>query len=330
MDAGPDFTEESLLPAIRQAYGLEVDKLAFLQRGWGGDCYLAETPAGDRFFLKLHDPGPQSAFAASSRRFYLPLMDQLHSRGILPHIPHPLHTRSGNLSLAIDSRELVITQFIEGAVVGFGELPDALVARLAHLVATLHASLPQLALDHPFIEGFEIAFEPTLVAHLGALGAVMPVESPGVRQLRATLLPRQWEIYRALDCLKSYQAYARAAHPDRVICHTDLHGGNLMIDHFDNLYLLDWENAMIAPREHDMIFFEGESSSWEVFWPVYQRYFPQVEIDPQILEFYYHRRGLEDIADFIVRIVQGEGDEAQDQDDLEELLSILDGLAERV
>lgn len=322
-----NLTEEALLPAIRQAYDLEVDKLAFLQRGWGGDCFLAETPAGERLFLKLHDSDTHTFFAASSRQFYLPLMDQLYSRGILTHIPHPRHTRNGDLSLSIDSRELVITQFIEGEVIGFGELPDFVVPPLAHMVATLHASLPQMAFEHPFIEGFEIAFEQVLVDQMVALGTVMPVETQGVQQLRTALLPRRSEIIRALDRLKTLQAYARAAHPDMVICHTDLHGANLMVDRDGNLYLLDWENAMIAPREHDMIFFEGEADIWDLFWPVYQQHFPQVVLDPLILEFYYHRRNLEDIADFILRIFQMDGGEARDRADLAELLRILNGMA---
>jgi thiamine kinase-like enzyme len=44
------------------------------------------------------------------------------------------------------------------------------------------------------------------------------------------------------------------------VCHTDLHGENLMVDDRGNLYILDWETAMIAPPEHDLFFFAGYDS----------------------------------------------------------------------
>ena len=53
---------------------------------------------------------------------------------ILPHIPHPVLTREGAFSLQIDSCELVITNFIEGQVVGFGALPEPVLACLAEMV----------------------------------------------------------------------------------------------------------------------------------------------------------------------------------------------------
>ena len=51
-------------------------------------------------------------------------------------------------------------------------------------------------------------------------------------------------------------------------------------------------------------------------------------LDQGLLAFYYHRRGLEDIADFLVCIANGDGNPQRDQEDLEELLEILDGLAQ--
>ncbi len=322
-------SEETLLVgALQQAYGFQIALIEFLQRGWGGDCYRADTQTGERYFLKLHDPGPQGAFAASSRQFYLPLMDQLYQRGILSHIPHPIRTRAGNLSLALGPRELVVTPFIQGELVGYGQLPDEMLVQLADQVGILHASLPKLTFEHPFVEQFEFVFDSVLMSHLAALEVVTSQHSPGLQQLKAVLLPRREEVIFALERLKALQEKARAAQPEMVVCHTDLHGGNLMRDAQGNLYLLDWENAMIAPREHDMIFFAGETPPvWEVFWSVYARYFPEVELDRDLLVFYYYRRGLEDIADFLVRIARGDGNQERDQEDLQELLSILDGLA---
>jgi len=95
-----------------------------------------------------------------------------------------------------------------------------------------------------------------------------------------------------------------------VVCHTDLHGGNLLVDSRGNLYILDWEGAMLAPPEQDLFFFAGQDTFWDLFWPNYQREFGPARLDVDMLAFYYYRRGLEDLADWLPRILYaGQGDE---------------------
>jgi hypothetical protein len=99
-----------------------------------------------------------------------------------------------------------------------------------------------------------------------------------------------------------------------------------MTDNQGELYILDWENALIAPLEHDMIFFAGENSFFETFWPNYTRQFPAASIDLDLLRFYFYRRGLEDIADFILRILRRDGDFERDRQDIKWMLDCISGL----
>jgi len=317
---------DDLILAVQKGYGLELEKLEFLLRGWGGDCYRLETSDGTPWFLKLFDPVAHQNSVASSRLFYLPLMHQLYACKILPHIPHPLPTLNGNFSLKIRASEMVITNFITGNVVGFGKLDDEIVAQLAGLVGTLHNCRGQLEFEQPFIDQFEISFERDLLQSFETLAALDENATTGQLLLRDTVLQRQNEIVTALQELKNIQNIVRKSTKSKVICHTDLHGGNLMMDAEGCLYLLDWENALIAPPEHDLIFFAGESNFGEVFWPNYVRQFPAAGIDPQILSFYLYRRALEDIADFILRILRLSDDFEQDQQDIQWLLGCLDGI----
>lgn len=326
MDNEPAIGRDKLIAIIHQAYGFRPDDLRFLIRGWGGDCYLCEVRSGGRYFLKLHDPIVNSVYAASSRPFYLPLMNQLHTKGILPRIPHPVPTRDGALSLGIGPQELVITNYIEGEVVGFGELPEDIIIPIAEAVGVLHTSLPQLSFEHPHTEGFEIAFEPALSEIMASLETNSLGDRLVLQRLRDILVPRKADLFQVLRWLKQLQARVRSIEPQMVVCHTDLHGGNLMTDAQGDLYILDWENAMIAPREHDLIFFAGDSRIWDLFSPIYQRSCGSLDLDSDIMNFYHIRRELEDIADYLVRIIQGDGSSDRDQADLTELVEILDGL----
>jgi len=316
----------SLLPTIRQVYNLSLENLQFLLRGWGGACYSAEAPDGTRYFLKFHDKAESLALAASSRAFYLPLTYQLHHKKILPHIPHPIPTRDGRLWLQVDPYALVITNFIEGDLIGFGALPNKTLSTLAFQVGILHTCLPSLEFDQPFQEGFQISFESILSQFLTCVPILDIVETPSIEAMRSALLPRRAEIQGALNHLKRLQAYAQSSQPSMVVCHTDIHGGNLMTGCNEKLYLLDWENAMIAPPEHDLMFFAGEPGFFETFLPIYARQAGSSRIDLKLLEFYFFHRALEDLADFVLRIRSGTSTPEQDHADLQECIDILDSM----
>jgi thiamine kinase-like enzyme len=228
----------------------------------------------------------------------------------------------------MNSIELVITNFIEAELVGFGELSETILGQLAEKVGILHNCRSQLEFEFPFIEQFQIDFEDALIRSFETLTTIQSTESVGKQLLRDTLLPAKTEVLSALEYLKGLQVKVRQINKTKVICHTDLHGGNLMLDEKGILYILDWENAMIAPPEHDLFVFVGQPSFWEIIWPRYNQYYPVASIDCDILSFYFYRRILEDVYGFVLRIMQDEGDEERDRKDIGWLQENLNGFGE--
>jgi spectinomycin phosphotransferase len=39
-----------------------------------------------------------------------------------------------------------------------------------------------------------------------------------------------------------------------VVCHADLHTGNVLVDERGELHLIDWDEVVLAPRERDLMF----------------------------------------------------------------------------
>jgi Ser/Thr protein kinase RdoA (MazF antagonist) len=318
----------ALIQAIEEDYGLEIENMKFLLRGFGGDCYRLETSERGDYFLKIHNPVANQMTAASSRDFYLPLMHQLHAKRILPDIPYPITTLDGHFSMEFGENELVITNFIKADLVGFDRIPNALMIHLAERVGILHNCLEKMVFNHPFEEQFKIVFEKDLRACFDQISRLSIEATPGQTALRDIILPHKDQIFDNLQTLKDLQVYARSIQKPKVICHTDLHGGNLMTDPSGKLYILDWENAMIAPPEHDLFFFAGEDDFWESFWLHYTSQFPAASIDPELLRFYFFRRGLEDVADFIFRILRRENSPERDQQEIKWMLDCLEGMSQ--
>ena len=91
----------------------------------------------------------------------------------------------------------------------------------------------------------------------------------------------------------------------------------MILDERGALYLLDWEGAFLAPPEHDLFFFAWDERFWDQFLPRYERAYRAVDLDPATLGFYLYRRNLEDLAEWVMRILYEENGEAQDRADLE-------------
>jgi spectinomycin phosphotransferase len=76
--------------------------------------------------------------------------------------------------------------------------------------------------------------------------------------------------------------------------------GNFLVDADDTLYIIDWDNPILAPKERDLMFiggaqgFRGYSAQEEEI--LFYRGYGQTQIDPIALAYYRFERIVEDIA----------------------------------
>jgi spectinomycin phosphotransferase len=83
------------------------------------------------------------------------------------------------------------------------------------------------------------------------------------------------------------------------LCHTDVHGGNILIGDDDKLYLVDWDDIMLTPKERDLMFIGGGIDNiWKtkreeaIFYEGYGK----AEINLSALTYYRYERVIEDLA----------------------------------
>jgi spectinomycin phosphotransferase len=84
-----------------------------------------------------------------------------------------------------------------------------------------------------------------------------------------------------------------------VLCHTDFHGGNILIGDQDELYIVDWDNPLLAPKERDLMFIGGGIDAiWQsereeaLFYEGYGK----TELDLSAQAYYRYERIIEDLA----------------------------------
>ena len=90
------------------------------------------------------------------------------------------------------------------------------------------------------------------------------------------------------------------------MCHTDIHGGNILITDKDEFFIVDWDAPLLAPKERDLMFIGGgiddiwKSKRDET--DFYEGY-GKTEIDFTVMAYYRYERVIEDLAAYAEQLL---------------------------
>ncbi|RZU75085.1 spectinomycin phosphotransferase [Micromonospora kangleipakensis] len=129
-----------------------------------------------------------------------------------------------------------------------------------------------------------------------------------------------------LDRVDRLGAELRDRPADLVVCHGDPHLGNLLLDPDGRVWLIDWDDAVLAPRERDLMFVLGGVLAFAPVTPAQQAAFfagyGPVDPDPVRLAYHLGVRALDDICSWARDVADADRPEAERVRALE----IVDGL----
>jgi spectinomycin phosphotransferase len=295
----PDLPDERLTKCLSDAYGLGVSQLDFLPLGADVNTAVYRVSAGDGrlYFLKLRR-GPLDEMSVAVPAF-------LAGRGLQQIIP-PLRTAAGQLWSSLDSFTLTLYPFVDGEDGYQRELTEAQWIELGAMLKRLHTvrlppalrrGLPRETYSPRYRESV-LAFQ----ARLHGGGFADPISAE-----LAAFLPANAAVVRQLvDAAERLARQLRSRSQAIVLCHADLHNGNLLIGNDGALHIVDWDTAMLAPKERDLMFVgsgigRAGNVAQEAAW-FYQGYGP-AEVDPVALAYYRCERIVQDIDAFCEEIL---------------------------
>jgi spectinomycin phosphotransferase len=238
---------DAIARAAREAYGLDVTSCVFLPVGndvhsWS---FRLETSDGP-YFLKTRtgeDPTRGALVTA-----------YLAERGV-PAVLAPLPTTDGEAFARLDGAALILYPMLDATVAAEMRMDAARWHTLGRAARRLHDLPPPDPSDlHVPTEPFR-AWRRELID---------PIEE-ALSRSEDPLSTRGAAVWRAhadeiADLVARTDAMAdrlRERPLDPVLCHTDLHTWNVLIDGAGDLWLVDWEESMLAPRERDLMFVIG-------------------------------------------------------------------------
>jgi spectinomycin phosphotransferase len=276
-------------------------------------AYEVRTAGGERFFVKVRAV-PAGPAAVLVPRF-------LHRAGVTAVVA-PLDTAAGEPWLDADGHQVLVYPFVDGTGAWRTGFTDVQWREYAEFLAALHATAvpPDLAA----IVGAE-EFDPPSLANYAETAARLPewsdaAATPSQREL-VTIWRRDGPRVAALAARTAdLRDLVRTRRPPLVLCHTDIHTGNVLVGPAGKLSIVDWDAPLRAPRERDLMFVLGgpwsdhpvTAAQKRLFWRAYGAY----DVDPDVLAYYLCERTLDDIEQFARRISADDVDEPTRREDL--------------
>jgi spectinomycin phosphotransferase len=288
----PDLAAGEIVRVLQSGFGIRVAGLSFLPVGNDADswAYRVEADEGPPRFLKVR-PGTGAMPGAAVPAY-------LHRLGT-PRLVAPLPTRAGEPYLVLDRFALALYPMLDARTGAEAGLSPAQWQQLGAALAQVHATPPTPELLR--LVGREL-FRPSRRELLPDLEAALATADPA--DPVAGRLAASWRAHRAvIDALVDQAdrlgtALARSPAP-AVLCHADLHTWNVLVDETGDLWIGDWDEAVLAPRERDLMFVVGgighglvSPSDTASFLEGYG----EITVDPTRLAYYRCAWAVQDIA----------------------------------
>ncbi len=283
----PAIAEDDLQTCLQNSYDISVATMNFLPLGLDtyAGVYRVTTRDGVSYFLK-----------AKRRSFYEPsclVPRYLRDQGITGVVA-PIPTKENKLWTQFGEWTLCLYPFIDGGT--DWNMTDKNWHDLGIVFKCIHSvALPP--------EGFPLmkreTFYPTEYKHWISLFETQRLNAQGMDAVQNTLLSgwktHQTRIHKIVHLMEELAQFLQELTKPEVICHADLHPANILRDSSGNIFVIDWDDVMLALKERDFIFvpeLKAERKSSTFF-----EGYGETEINSHALMYYRCERVITDIIE---------------------------------
>lgn len=289
----PTIPDDKIIAVLESDYGLTLQQLSFLPLGADANSavYRAQTTT-TAYFVKLR----RGAFDETS--VLIPRL--LRDRGIREIIA-PLTTRSGDLWANIDDFRLILYPFVEGHNGFEVDVSDGHWVRLGRALKGVHTTPLPSTISHLIQHETYSPYWRDLVTGFQQQAQSTSFAEPVAGKLADLLNHKQADISDIVRRAAQLGTHLQSHALDFVLCHSDIHAGNMLIANTDTLYIVDWDQPIFAPKERDLMFIGGGVGSYtrhqlDQQEALFYQGYGQTQINPVALAYYRFERIVQDIA----------------------------------
>ena len=289
----PNITDERIISALREIFLIPVIGVEFLPLGLDSAAWAYRVEAKNAtYFLKLRKEIPNPAGILIPRF--------LKQQGI-QQVMAPLSTQDGEAWASADDFFFILYPFIAGERVIDVGMSDTHWVEFGSVLKKLHS----MKLSLEFLSQIKReTFIPKQLGFAKGLHAQVKVrkyDDPSQEELAVFWLENYETIGTILERTESLAKRMQETNLEFILCHADIHTANLLLTDDDKIYIVDWDETLLAPKERDLLFVIGSifndtsDGRWERLF--FQGY-GETEVDPLALAYYRYDWCVEDMGEF--------------------------------
>ncbi|KXK52341.1 MAG: aminoglycoside phosphotransferase family protein [Anaerolineae bacterium] len=289
----PDIDDALILACLRDAFGIDAHTLSFLPIGADANTAVYRAEAADvSLFVKLRRGDYNAAATAVPKA--------LHDAGVA-HVIAPIPNQHGALTSPVADGQLAVFPFIVGHDGWTRVLTASDWVTFGRALKQFHTTpLPAVVTAHIARETYDPAWRDKVTALISTLDRWI-VDDPVTYGLADLLRERRWQIESLISHARHLAGHLRSYPPPQIVCHGDIHVGNVLITPDGMLYLVDWDTLVYAPKERDLMFVGAGLGSSDPLGPdaqaaLFYEGYGTAQVDLSALAYYRCERIVEDIA----------------------------------
>jgi spectinomycin phosphotransferase len=310
MISEPNIDKSNLIELLEDNFNFKVGNITFNPKGEASWSYFVDI-GDEKYFLKLFKI---QDFNLAPFEFTARLFSECEIKNII----HPIKTTSDKIFVSFEDFKLVLFGFIDGKTIREQPLNESQLEELGELLVKVHNSkdiigaYPQKEeFDNPHKNDINKIYES--LEKLDDLNEIKEKTKQLYLDYKDKFLDEQNKLEELINKLKDQNI-------EFVNCHGEPSPGNVMVSNDGQIFLIDWDFPLFAPKEKDLLFFD---KSFDQVLAGYRKVVPDVEINEDVKRYYSLLWNVQEIADWGIRILFGDASLEEHNHSYEELTNFL-------
>jgi spectinomycin phosphotransferase len=311
----PDISDKKIIYSLRASYGLPVTGVEFLPIGndpsaWS---YRVDTTNQETYFLKIRKENSNSAGFLVSRF--------LQDHGIVQALA-PLPTQEKELWIHVDDYFLILYPFVGGREAMESGMSDSLWKEFGSILKRIHEiKLPFRLSKNVRRETFLPIWGP-FTWELNQRINRQRFDDPYQKELAALWKEHNKVIQTLLKRTETIGKHLQQMDLDFVLCHADIHTANILLTPEQQMFIVDWDGTLLAPKERDLMFVLAgdiiETHEEKMFFDGYG----STTLNQLALAYYRYEWCVQEIGDYGKRVFSIEMGERTRQESVAEFMRL--------
>jgi spectinomycin phosphotransferase len=312
----PDINDERIIASLQENYSILVNEIEFLPIGNDASsfAYRVEAGNGNLYFLKIRTN--ISNFAG----LFVPRF--LKDRGIKEVIaPIPAATQS--LIAEMDRFALILYPFITGQAAMNVGMTDAQWREFGSVLKQIHTmKLDENTLQYVRQESF-IPKWSSLSKALHEQANSRNFDNPYQKEFARFWREKNQIVQTLIERTERIGQHLQQANLEFVLCHADIHTANVLLTPEQEMFIVDWDETLLAPKERDLMFVSGQGTIPAPEEGMFFEGYGAVQVNQLVAAYYRYEWCVQEIGDYGQRVfLTEEAGEITKQDALERFIEL--------